>query len=159
MDGAALEVRGTWLWVRWFSSIEGDPQVVAGVCEVSAPRVVEVGKMRAWEGCVGGAPRQPPLINCFPGCGSPSWPPPCLVSPLPSYIYVLCAQSCLTLCDPMDCSPPGSFAHGIFQVRILEWVAVSYFRGSSQPRDRTGVSCISSLAGGFFIVHTPCLPC
>ena len=51
------------------------------------------------------------------------------------------AQLCLTLCDPMDCSLPGSSVHGIFQARILEWVAISYSRWSSQPRDRTRVSC------------------
>ena len=50
------------------------------------------------------------------------------------------AQSCLTLCDPMDCSLPGSSIHGIFQARVLEWVAISFFRGSSQPRDWTKVS-------------------
>ena len=50
-------------------------------------------------------------------------------------------QLCLTLCDPMDCSLPGSSVHGIFQARILEWVAISYSRGSSQPRDWTRVSC------------------
>ena len=44
-------------------------------------------------------------------------------------------QSCLTLCDPMDCTGPGSSVHGIFQARILEWVAISYSRRSSQPRD------------------------
>ena len=44
------------------------------------------------------------------------------------------AQSCPTLCDPMDCSLPGSSVHGIFQARILEWVAISISRGSSQPR-------------------------
>ena len=57
------------------------------------------------------------------------------------------AQSCLTLCDPMDCSPPGSSVHGIFQARILEWVAISSSRGSFWPRDWTCVSCI---AGRFF---------
>ena len=49
----------------------------------------------------------------------------------------VCAQSCLTLCDPKDCSWPDSSVHGIFQARILEWVAISYSRGYSQPRDRT----------------------
>ena len=44
-------------------------------------------------------------------------------------------QSCLTLCDPMDCGPPGSLAHGIFQAWILEWVAISFCRESSQPRE------------------------
>ena len=48
---------------------------------------------------------------------------------------VLVAQSCLTLCDPMDCSPLGSSVLGILQARILEWVAISSSRGSSGPRD------------------------
>ena len=52
------------------------------------------------------------------------------------------AQSCLTLCDPMDCSLPGSSVHGIFQARVLEWVAISFSRGSSRPRDRIWVSRI-----------------
>ena len=52
------------------------------------------------------------------------------------------AQSCLTLCDCMDCSLPGSSVHGIFQARILEWVAISFSRRSSRPRDRTRVSLI-----------------
>ena len=51
------------------------------------------------------------------------------------------AQSCPTLCDPMDCNSPGSSVHGIFQARVLEWVAISFSRESSQPSDRTGVSC------------------
>ena len=52
-------------------------------------------------------------------------------------------QSCPTLSGPMDCSPPGSSVHGIFQARILEWVAISFSRGSSQSRDWTQVSCIA----------------
>ena len=50
------------------------------------------------------------------------------------------AQSCLTLCDPVDCSPPGSSVHGILQARILEWVVMLFFRWSSWPRNRTQVS-------------------
>ena len=50
------------------------------------------------------------------------------------------AQSCSTLCDPMDCSPPGSFVHS--QARTLEWGAISFSRGSSWPRDQTHVSRI-----------------
>ena len=57
---------------------------------------------------------------------------------------VLLAQLCLTLCNPMDCSPPGSHVHGTLQARIMEWVAISL---SSQPRDGTRVSRI---AGRFF---------
>ena len=51
-------------------------------------------------------------------------------------------QSCLTLCNPMDCSPPGSFVHGILQARIPERVAIPSSRGSSQLRDQTQVSHI-----------------
>ena len=60
---------------------------------------------------------------------------------------VLVAQLCPTLCNPMDCSLPGSSVHGIFQARILEWVAISFSRGSSQSKNQTQVSCI---AGRFF---------
>ena len=52
------------------------------------------------------------------------------------------AQSCPTLCDPMDCSPPGSSVHGIFQARILEGVDISFSSRSSRLRDWTQVSCI-----------------
>ena len=55
---------------------------------------------------------------------------------------MLVAQSSPTLCDPMDCSLSGSSVHGIFHARVLEWVAISFSRGSSRPRDRTWVSRI-----------------
>ena len=58
-------------------------------------------------------------------------------------VKVLVPQSCPALCDPMDCSPRGSAVHGILQAGILEWVAILFSRGSSQPRDRTQVSCIA----------------
>ena len=63
--------------------------------------------------------------------------------------WVKVTQSCPTLCDPMDCSQPGSSVHGILQARILEWVASLFSRGSSQPRDRTQVCHI---AGRFFTI-------
>ena len=53
------------------------------------------------------------------------------------------AQSCLTLCDLKDCSLPGFTVHGIFQARMLEWVAIFFSRGPSQLRDQTWVSCIA----------------
>ena len=62
------------------------------------------------------------------------------------YRYIF-AQSCLTVCNSMDCSLPSSSVHRILQARILEWVTIPFSRGSSQPRDRTWVSCI---AGGSF---------
>ena len=52
------------------------------------------------------------------------------------------AQSCLTLCDPMDCSLPSSSVHGLFQAILLKWIAISFSKGCSQPRDRTWVSRI-----------------
>ena len=58
------------------------------------------------------------------------------------HMCVLVAQSCLTLCDPVDCSLPGSSVHGILQARILEWVALSSSRGSSRPRDPICISCL-----------------
>ena len=64
-------------------------------------------------------------------------------------VKVLVTQSCPTLCDPRDCSPPGSSVHGILQPRIQEWAAIPFSRGSCWPRDRTQVSCA---AGGFFTV-------
>ena len=57
-------------------------------------------------------------------------------------VVVLVVKSCPILCDPMDCSQLGSSVHGISQARIQEWVAISYSRGSSQPRDQSQVSCI-----------------
>ena len=62
---------------------------------------------------------------------------------------VLVAHSCLTHCDPMDCSPPGFSVHGILQARILQWVAMPFSRGSSGPRAQTQVSCT---AGRFFTI-------
>ena len=63
------------------------------------------------------------------------------------FIVVLVTQSCLTLCNSLDCNLPGSSFHGIFQARILEWVATPFFRGSSRLRNWIRVSCIS---GRFF---------
>ena len=62
----------------------------------------------------------------------------------------LVTKSCPTLCNPMDCSPPCSSVHGISQARRLEWVAISYPRGSSQLRDRNCVSCISCIGRRIF---------
>ena len=64
-------------------------------------------------------------------------------------VKMLLAQSCLTLHDTMDCSPPGSSVHGILQARIVEWVNIPFSRGSSPPRGQTQVSHI---AGRFFTI-------
>ena len=78
-------------------------------------------------------------------------------SQLNHLLHVCCAcakllQSCLTLCATMDCSLPGSSVHGIFLARILEWVAISFSRVSSWPRDRTCFSCISFI-GRWILYH------
>ena len=81
-----------------------------------------------------------------------------IMTPCVLGLICVCAkslQSCPTLCNAMDCSLPGFSVHGIFQARILDWVAISPSRGSSQPRDQTCfVSCLSCIAGGFFTTST-----
>ena len=72
---------------------------------------------------------------------------PACSRPLQSALCIHCV--CLTLCDPMDCSPPGSSVPRILQARILEWVAIPFSRGSSWSRDWTWLSCI---AGRFFTI-------
>ena len=112
-----------------------------------------------------------------PGEGDPLWscPPPfsynqgCLMgSPSTGGKYIhliynvtrapwlrllLSAQMCLTLCNTLDCSPPCSSVHSILQARILKWVVISFSRGSSWPRDRTCVFCVSCIAGRFFTLN------
>ena len=68
-----------------------------------------------------------------------------------SYMMCVHAQSYATLCNPMDCNLLSSSVHGIFQARILEWVAISYSRGSSRTRDWTHISSISCI--GRQILH------
>ena len=70
-------------------------------------------------------------------------------SPVSGFKLCMCICACLTLLDLMDCGLPGSSIHGILQARILGWIAISYSRGYSQPRDQTWVSYI---AGRFFTV-------
>ena len=64
-----------------------------------------------------------------------------------------CVFSWVQLCDPMDCSPPGSSIHGVLQASILQWVALSSPRGSSWPREWTRIFCVSGIAGGFFTIE------
>ena len=77
------------------------------------------------------------------------WPRGCCCS------CCLLAKSCLTLCDPVDCSPPGTSVHEMLQARVLEWIAISCSRGSSRLRDPTHVSC---LAGRCFTTELPGKP-
>ena len=68
------------------------------------------------------------------------------------------AQSWPALCPALDCSPPDSSVYELFQARILKWVAISFSRGSSQPKDRTWVSCVSCIAGRCFTTLPPGKP-
>ena len=71
------------------------------------------------------------------------------------YCCFLVAQSCLILFSGMDYSPPGSCVHGTFQARILEWVAISFSRGSSQLGDPTCISCMDRWIFFFFLITEP----
>ena len=68
------------------------------------------------------------------------------------------AQSCLTLCNTMDSSPPASSVHGIFQERILEWVAISYYKGLPDPGIEPMSLAPPALEGGFFTTEPPGCP-
>ena len=96
-------------------------------------------------------PRSPPGTGLSPVCAQMAIPSRTnsntriLIWNLESVWFpVVCClvASVLSFCDPVDCSPPGSSVLEIFQARILEWVVISSSRGSSQPRDRTCISCI-----------------
>ena len=67
------------------------------------------------------------------------------------------SQSCPTLCNPLDCSLSGSSVHGIFQARVPEWIAISFSRGSSQPRNRTRVSHIVGRCFTVFLGGSPAM--
>ena len=108
-----------------------------------------------WSGCHFPSPGDLPYWGIEPG--SPAFQADALTSELPgkpwwfespitnllnAYSLVWLRLLCPTLCNLMDCSLPGFSLHGILQARVLEWVAISFSRGSSWPRDRTQVSCI-----------------
>ena len=88
-------------------------------------------------------PRDRTWVFCIAGVFLLSEPPGKPIQDSESERESEIAQSCPILCDPMNCSLPGSSVHGIFQARVLEWGAISFSRGSSQPRDRTQVSWIA----------------
>ena len=86
--------------------------------------------------------------------------PPPTESPLRvACVHAKSLQLCSTLCDPLDCSPPGSSVHGTLQGRILEsileWVAMPFSRGFSRPKDQTHISCVSCAAGGSSLPSHP----
>ena len=101
---------------KWSISVRGQ-QVPSVQANSRSPCLSLKDSTRHSDSCA------PHLVFCREGCVS--------------------AQLCLTLCDPMNCSPPGSFVHGILQARVLEWVAIPSSSGSSPTTDSTHVSCIS----------------
>ena len=110
-------------------------------------------RQESWNGLPCPSPEDLPVPGIKPV--SPDWqmdslPLSHLGSPLYSAYVCVSAQSCLTLCSPVDCSLPGSSVVGIVQARILTWVAISYSSGSSHLRDWTVVPCVSALAGRYF---------
>ena len=115
----------------------------SSVYGISQPRMLEKGviSFSRWSSL----PRNWTCVSCIAGGFFTVW----ATREALMLVYSEVAQSCPTLSDPMDCSPPGSSVHGIFQARILEWVTISFSRRPSQPRDRTQVPRI---AGRCFIV-------
>ena len=93
------------------------------------------------EGCAGKIP-----------AGQETFKEACLLLPC---VLAQLLQLCLTLCNTMYNSLPGSSVHGIFLARTLEWVAMLFSRGSSQPRDQTPISCFSCIADRFLIAKPP----
>ena len=127
--------------LKWLSPREGVSELKSSWSEEGRGRLdpSEVSVVLRW----GGGQEDPAFLHSMETA---------IVSPkkaaflTPMKAKVKVAPWCLTLCDPMDCSPPGSSVHGILQARILEQIAVPFSRGSSQPRDCTQVSRIP---GGF----------
>ena len=115
-----------------------------------APLSMEFSRQEYWSGSPFPSPGYLPNPGIEPG--SPTLQADALPSEPPGKSLLshgsnreVVAKSCPTLCDPIDCSPPHSSVHGILQGTILEWIAISFSRGSSWPRDWSQVSCI---AGG-----------
>ena len=104
--------------------------LIVGSCSSLISQIKNLPILRTW----------PFLTTSYPSSGTAFW-------------SSCCAQLCLTLCGHVDYSTPGPSVHGILQARILEWVAISYSKGSSQPRDWTHFSCISYIASRIFAAY------
>ena len=115
-------------WILYQLSHRGSPQMLEWVAYLFSSGS---SQPRSWTG-----------VSCIAGRFFTNWAiREVLIGPREKEREV--AQSCSTLCNPMDCSLPGSSVRGILQARVLEWVAIPFSRGSSLPRDWTQVSCIA----------------
>ena len=131
------------VWVSVFSHVQLFETPWTVTCQ--APLSMEISRQEYWSGLTFPTPGDlvdhglnPQLLHCQVD-SLPLVPPG-----KPPQKKVLVTQSCPTLCDSMDGSPPGSSVHEISQVRILEWVVISFSRGPSQTRDQTQVSCTAA---------------
>ena len=119
------------LWLRRLSPIVGAQAPLVAECRLQSTLAQLSCQLRSW----------------FPDhdhTHSPVGSQPLGHLGSPWVLMLLCTHSVVSNSKPMDCSPPGSSVHGILHARILEWVAISFSRGSSQPRDRTCISYIGS---------------
>ena len=115
------------------------------------PRPIFCKSMTLWGNWI-----WPVMLRCQTSAGEAKWQLNHKGSVQPrAFVHV---QSNPALCDPVDYSPPGSSVHGIFQARILEWVAISSSRESSSPRVLPCISRVSCIAGGFFTTVPPGKP-
>ena len=128
-------ISGSWfLWFKWLSKSYGSLDILCVLLiplktgELWSYLVIRLEWMSKWGACHLQNPKE--TARC------------CVPVIVVENLESLVVQSCLTLYDPMDCNLPGSSIHGIFQARVLEWVAISFSRGSSRSRDQTRVSHI-----------------
>ena len=123
--------------------------VIPWTVAYQAPPSMEFSRQEYWSGLPFPSPGDLPNPGIEPRSPTlqadvlPSEPPGKPFRHTAATVAAKSLQSCPTLSDPMDCSLQGSSVHGIFQVRVLEWIAISFSRGSSRSRARTQVSCIA----------------
>ena len=166
LEGVAISFSNAWKWkvkVKSLSRVQllATPWTAA----YQAPLSMGFSKQEYWSGLpfpsllVPWAGNDPGLLHwelrvfATLDCeGSPT--PTVSWKSFTSCVHAKSLQSCPTLCNPMDCSLPGSSVHGIFQAIVLEWIVISFSRGSSHPRDWTCISYFSCIASGFFTTNT-----
>ena len=140
----------------WHSRAQAAGEVARGRGSCLLHVLIVVSSLRAKTKVSGAGKCIPPTGQHDRDGGTVSEQGPCSTEDdFLGYVRVLpLLQSCPALCDPVSCSLPGFSVHGVLQAKILEWVAISSSRGSSQPRARTRASYISCV-GGFFTTAPP----